>query len=48
MAGSCEHCNEPSTFINDATFLEYNSVTRLLASQEGLYSMKLVSVILKI
>jgi hypothetical protein len=38
MAGSCEHGNEPTGFIK---FLDQVSV--LLASQEGLCSMELVS-----
>jgi hypothetical protein len=46
VAGSCEHGNEPSGSIKCGEFLDYLSV--LLASQEGLCSMELVSFILKI
>jgi hypothetical protein len=41
VAGSCEHGNEPSGFIKCGEFLDLLSV--LLASQQGLYSMELVS-----
>jgi hypothetical protein len=41
MAGSCEHGDEPSDSIKCREFLDYLSV--LLASQEGLCSMELVS-----
>jgi hypothetical protein len=34
MAGSCEHCNEPSGSMKGREFLDYMSV--LLASQKGL------------
>jgi len=41
MAGSCEHGNEPSSSVKSRQSLYY--LSGLLASQEGLYSMKLVS-----
>jgi hypothetical protein len=41
VAGSCEHGNEPSGSIKCVEFLDYLNV--LLASQEGLCSMELVS-----
>jgi hypothetical protein len=41
VVGSCEHGNEPSGTIKSGKFLDYLSV--LLASQEGLCSMELVS-----
>jgi hypothetical protein len=41
VVGSCEHGNEPSCSIKCGEFLDYLSV--LLASQEGLCSMELVS-----
>jgi hypothetical protein len=41
VAGSCEHGNEPSGSIKCGEFLDYLSV--LLASQEGLCSMEIVS-----
>jgi hypothetical protein len=41
VAGSCEHGNEPSGSIKCGEFLDYLSL--LLASQEGLCSMELVS-----
>jgi hypothetical protein len=41
VAGSCEHGNEPSGSIKFGEFLDYLSL--LLASQEGLCSMELVS-----
>jgi hypothetical protein len=41
VAGSCEHGNEPSASIKCGEFLDWLSV--LLASQEGLCSMELVS-----
>jgi hypothetical protein len=41
VAGSCEHGNEPSGSIKCGEFLDKLSV--LLASQEGLCSMDLVS-----
>jgi hypothetical protein len=41
VAGSCEHGDKPSGFIKCGEFLDYLSV--LLASQEGLCSMELVS-----
>jgi hypothetical protein len=41
VAGSCENGNEPSGSIKCGEFLDYLSV--LLASQEGLCSMELVS-----
>jgi hypothetical protein len=41
VVGSCEHGNEPSGSIKCGEFLDYLSV--LLASQEGLCSMELVS-----
>jgi hypothetical protein len=40
-AGSCEYGNEPSVSIKGGEFLDYLIV--LLASQEGLCSMKLVA-----
>jgi hypothetical protein len=43
VAGSCKHGNEPSGSIKCGEFLDSLSV--LLASQEGLCSMKLVSYI---
>jgi len=39
VAGSCEHCNEPSGSIEGGEFRDKLS---LLASQEGLCSMELV------
>jgi hypothetical protein len=41
VAGSCEHGNGPSGSIKCGEFIDYLSV--LLASQEGLCSMELVS-----
>jgi hypothetical protein len=41
VAGSCEHGDEPSGSIKYGEFLYWLSV--LLASQEGLCSMELVS-----
>jgi hypothetical protein len=41
VAGSCGHGNEPSDTIKCGEFLDWLSV--LLASQEGLCSMELVS-----
>jgi hypothetical protein len=43
VAGSCEHGNEPLSSIKCLEFLDYLSV--LLASQEGLCSMELVSLV---
>jgi hypothetical protein len=40
VAGSCECGNNPSDSVKYGEFLEY-----LLASQEGIYSMKFVSLL---
>jgi hypothetical protein len=39
MEGSCEHTNEPSGSIKGPEFLD-KLCDRLLASEEGLYSME--------
>jgi hypothetical protein len=41
VASSCEHGNESSGFIKGGKFFDYLSA--LLVSQEGLYSMELVT-----
>jgi hypothetical protein len=46
VAGSCEHGDEPSGSIECGEFLDWLSV--LVASQEGICSMELVSYIKRI